>query len=434
MAKILFFFCILIWFSGIGQETNANTESDTISELQKEKKHPLATGYYPIGMFDIDLKTLIKYNIYEGFRIGIGGLTNDKLFESAKLGGYVAYGSKDRQVKYSLGGAIRINKEKKLWANAYYTEDIQEVGAAAFLTDGRVYSLFEPRALNVSQFYKFQTWKANLESELNPKLLSEFQISHSNIENIVDYHYLNDGLFYNNYQLAEAALSIRYSPKTEFLTNEDGDREYYDGLPKISAQVTQGLKGIGNSDFSYTKLRLKADYFIKRTDLSSTNIVLEGSYAIGDVPLSHLYHSYPNQPNKDKILNRWSLAGIQSFETMYYGEFFSDRLATLQVKHSLRRFKISEHFKPELVFITRHAWGDMNNQDRHFGIPFNTLDHLYNESGLELNKIFLGFGVSFSYRYGYYHLPNIDDNISLKFTFNLQLDELKRLRYKIFKS
>ena len=76
----------------------------------------------------------------------------------------------------------------------------------------------------------------------------------------------------------------------------------------------------------------------------------------------------------------------------------------------------------------------MNNQDRHFGIPFNTLDHLYNESGLELNKIFLGFGVSFSYRYGYYHLPNIDDNISLKFTFNLQLDELKRLRYKIFKS
>ena len=174
-------------------------------------------------------------------------------------------------------------------------------------------------------------------------------------------------------------------------------------------------------DFAYTKFGLKLDYYIKRTDLSSTNILLEGSLATGDVPLTHLFHSYPNQPTKDEVLQRFSVAGVQSFETMYFGEFFSDRLTTLQVKHSLRRFKLTEKWKPELVLITRHALGDMSDRDQHFGIPFDTLDQLYNETGFEINKIIFGFGLSAAYRYGYYNLPKFSDNISFKFTFYLKV-------------
>ena len=106
---------------------------------------------------------------------------------------------------------------------------------------------------------------------------------------------------------------------------------------------------------------------------------------------------------------------------MFFGEFFSDRLATLQVKHSLRRFYFSRRFKPELVLISRHAIGGLDNQERHLGIPFNTLDRLYNEAGLELNRLLFGFGLSFAYRYGYYNLPDLEDNISFKFTFYLKL-------------
>ena len=149
--------------------------------------------------------------------------------------------------------------------------------------------------------------------------------------------------------------------------------------------------------------------------------MLEGELALGDVPLTHLFHTYPNAPTKDEILQRFSIAGRRSFETMYFGEFFSSRLTTLQVKHSLRRFYFSEKFKPELVFITRHAIGDMANIERHQGIPFNTLEEIYSETGIELNRILFGFGLSFAYRYGYYHLPDFEDNISFKFTFYLKL-------------
>jgi hypothetical protein len=106
---------------------------------------------------------------------------------------------------------------------------------------------------------------------------------------------------------------------------------------------------------------------------------------------------------------------------MYFNEFFSDKFSTLQFKHFLKPFKINEWFKPQLVLISRHAVGTMSSIDRHQGIEFSTLEKLYSESGFEINKLFFGFGLSFAYRYGGYHLPNFEDNIAFKFTFNISL-------------
>lgn len=106
---------------------------------------------------------------------------------------------------------------------------------------------------------------------------------------------------------------------------------------------------------------------------------------------------------------------------MYFSEFFSDRLATLQIKHKLRPFKISNSFKPELALISRYAIGDVSNKDKHIGISFKSLQQGYQESGFEINKLFAGFGLSFAYRYGAYHLPKFEDNIAFKFTFYLKL-------------
>lgn len=421
MRSLILLSLLMYSMSGFAQEPAIETEIDTVSTIKEKKLHPLSTGYFPVGFFDIDLKTLIKYNNYEGFRIGIGGITNDKLSEIYKIGGYVAYGFKDTDIKYGVNASARINKEKKTWVNFHYVDDIKEIGAFNLLTDARVYSLFEPRGVNIIQFYKNRKWYANINSELSPKVLSEFRIEHSKVDNIEPYYFIDEGKSYHNYRLSEASAAVRISPKTNFFTNEEGTKEYYDGFPKISAQITQGFKGVADSDFEYTKFGLKLDYYIKRTNLSSTNVIIQGLYATGDIPLTHLFHSYPNQPNKLTWTGRFSVAGVESFETMYFGEFFSDRLVNLQVKHSLRRFKITEYWKPELVFITRHALGDISNRDSHFGIPFGTLDQLYNETGVELNKIFLGFGLSFAYRYGYYHLPSLEENISFKFTFYLKI-------------
>ncbi len=427
MRKIIFLLSLLIGFSALAQQTN-EIEKDsvtglkkTIAEFSEKKGHPFTTGFLPVGFFDIDLKTLFKYNVHEGLRLGIGGVTNEKLFENYNLGGYIAYGFKDETFKYSLGGSALLNKEKKAWLSLYYTDDIKEIGTYDFLTDARFYSLFEPRLLNITQFYKYTQWQANIQSELSPRILTEFRVSHTDVNNFEEYYFIKDAKPYREYQLAEATLSFRIKLRTDSIVNDDGKKVTTDVLPKVSAQITKGIKGIAGSDFNYEKFGLKLDYEIERKNLSNTSFLLEGVLATGDVPLTHLFHAFPNQPTKDNISQRFSVAGVQSFETMYFGEFYSDKLAMLQMKHTFRRFKLAKNWKPEVVVISRHAIGDINDEDRHFGIPFNTLDHPYNEAGLELNKIALGFGLSFAYRYGYYNLPSFEDNVSFKFTFNLKI-------------
>lgn len=422
MRKLLIISILLVTISGIAQTPVVQLTPDSTGIKEVKKESPFSTGFYPIGFFDVDLKYIIKYNNYEGFRPGIGGITNDRLSDKFRIGGYIAYGFKDQDSKFSLGGSARLNEEKNTWLNLYYIDDISEIGSFQYLSDSRVYSVFEPRLLNVTQFYKHRTWQTNIQHEFSPKLLGEARISRSRITQIEDYQFVDDNTIYeNNYAVAEVTASARISPKTNFFTTADGKREYYDGFPKISAQVIQGIKGIVGSDFNYTKFGLKLEYYIKRTNLSSTNFLLEGLYATGDVPLTHLFHAYPNNPTKDEILQRFAVAGRRSFETMYFGEFFSDKLATLQVRHTLRRFNISKRFKPELALITRHALGDLGNRTKHQGIPFNTLNQIYSESGFEINKILFGFGLSFAYRYGYYYLPDFEDNVSFKFTFYLKV-------------
>ena len=418
MNKFLFIFLLLLPFLGIAQVPPVQTEQVETPSQTLKKTSPFSTGFYPVGFFDFDLKYLIKYNDQEGLRLGMGGITNERLSKNFRINGYAAYGTKDYKIKHSIGGSLRLNPETKTWLTLQYRDDINEMGSAKFLTDDRVYSVFEPRLVNVTQFYTIRTWQTNLITEFTEKIAGEVRFGRSRIDQILNYQFVNDGITYDSYEVAEATASIRFSPKSDNITNKDGLVEYFDGFPKVSAQITKGFSDVVGSDFDYLKLGVKFDYFIKQTNLSSTNFLLEGNLALGDVPLTHLYHAYPNSPNKQEISRRFSVAGRRSFETMYFGEFFSDRLASLQVRHSLRRFEITEKIRPELVFITRHAIGELSDREAHQGISFNTLDQLYNEAGLELNKLLFGFGLSFAYRYGAYHIAAATkDNIAFKFTF-----------------
>ena len=378
-------------------------------------------GYYPISFFDFDLRYPIKYNNFEGLRLGIGGVTNEKLSDKFRFDGYLVYGFKDRRFKYSAGGGLLLNKDTGTWLNLNYTDDLSEVGSFTYLTDKRVYSLFEPRLVNIDFYYKHRTWKTSLQHRLAPDLLTETQFSISDIEQTEGYTYTLDDKTYSSYRMAEATASIRWSPFSKYLKTPNGLTEIYDGYPKISAQYTQGLAGVFDSDFRYSKFGLKIEHAIKSLKKSHTNFLFEADWSTGDLPLTHLFHAYPNSPTRETVLQRFSVAGRRGFETMYFSEFFSDRLATLQVRHTLRPLKITNWLKPEFVFINRYALGDVLNVQNHNGVSFNSLNHLYQESGFEINKLFAGFGLSFAYRYGAYHLPNFADNLAFKFTFYLKL-------------
>jgi len=418
----IFFF---ITTNGFAQQPNpkqkdtAKTARDSIRKANFLKN--IGNGYLPLGKFNLDLRYLIKFNQFEGFRTGLGGTTNERFSERYRLNGYLVYGFVDKRYKFSLGGGFRVNEAKDTWINLSYTDDLQETGSSTFLTDKRFFTFFEPRLLNIDLFHRHITKTVSVEHKLSNQLLTEFQLATSKINPTFNYAYQVGNELFNTFNLSTSRVSLQWSPFSTFETTDGHVKVKEEGYPKFTFQLTQGFKNIFGSDFNFTKLDVRAIQEFSHKNDSKTNITLVGGMAGGDLPLTHLYHAYPNNIRKETILQRFSVAGLNSFETMFFNEFFSDKFSTLQLKHYLRPFKISERFKPQLVLISRYAIGDVNDIDRHRNVNFSTLNHVYSESGFEINKLLLGFGLSFAYRYGGYHLPKLEDNFAFKFTFNLSL-------------
>ncbi|WP_066223503.1 hypothetical protein [Formosa haliotis] len=420
---ICFIFLFSIFTSSAqGIPTDTNAARDSIKAKKKaDLIHHIGNGYIPLKYFNLDLRYLIKFNQYEGIRTGLGGTTSDKLSEKFRINGYVVYGFKDGQYKYSIGGGYRINETHNTWLNAYYVNDLQETASTKYLTDKRIFQFFEPRLLNISLFYHHITNSISLQHDFGPKLNTETQFFASNVNPKFDYTFVTDDGAYTKYELTVVKSALYWSPFDIYKDTKKGRIKTYNGFPKLTFQYTQSFNGPLQGDFNFQKLDFKATYHFIHSKASHTELDFASGVAVGDTPLTHLYHAYPNNINKATIMQRFSVAGLNSFETMYFNEFFSDMFSVVQFKHFFAPLYHSTFSRPQLVFLTRFAIGDMQHKERHQGITFNTLDKGYLESGFEINQLLFGFGLSLTYRYGAYHLPELEDNIALKFTFNVTL-------------
>lgn len=404
------------------REKNTYRALDSIVAKEKiEKKlrlgRKIINGYIPFGPIDLDLRYLLSYNNYEGFRVGLGGVTNDKFSETYRIEGYSAYGTKDGNFKYNIGAAARIGKFSNTWIGGSYTDDVREIASTSFAIDKRVFKLYDPRPINVSTFYNYKTNRAYIETKIIPKTESIWQLTQSRIEPKFDYVFTVDGKPYTLFHMTLAMFSLQWNPFSDYMQTPAGRIETDKRYPKFTFQYSQTLPKVFENDFEFGKFDFRGEYEKKYLDGQKTSVLLEGGLAFGDAPLTHLYNTSPNSLTKDKILERITIAGKNSFETMYFNEFFSSQYVMLQFKHGLKRMTLLPKVRPVLVAVTRMAWGDMQNAAQHSGIAYKTLEKGYFESGIELNQIFKGFGLSGFYRYGPNGLPRFEDNISIKVSF-----------------
>lgn len=396
-----------------------------ISRNKIEKKlfvgRKILSGYIPLGSFDIDSRNFISYNNYESFRFGLGGKTNEKFSKVFRLEGYTAYGVKDGNFKYNIGASARVGKFSNSWIGGSYTDDIREIASVPFAIDKRAFKLYDPRPINISTFYNFKTSKAYIETNIIPKTESIWQFTNSRVEPKFNYIYHLNNKFYSSYTISTALVSLQWNPFSDYMQTPNGRIEVEKRFPKFTFQLTQSVPKFLDNDFVFSKLDFRAEYEKKHLNGQKTALRIAAGYANGDIPLTHLYSTSPNNLTKDNILQRITIGGKNSFETMYFNEFFSSEFVTFQLKHSLRRIPIFKKIKPAIVFVSRAAWGEMKQPEKHLGLDYKTLNDGYFESGIELNQIYQGLGLSGFYRYGPYALSSFQDNLAVKLTFILRI-------------
>lgn len=404
--------------------TYSTLDSLSLAENIEEKilfGKKIINGYFPFKIIDIDLKSLVKYNNYEGFRLGIGGVTNNKLSENYKISFFGAYGLKDENIKFGITPSYLLQKQTNTWLSASYMDDISEIAQIKFSTQNSRFKIYDSRPINISTFYNHKTISAFIESKYFAKTDTYFSISRSEIKPLFGYTFNTNDNFYSNYNITSAQFAIQWNPFSSYMQTQSGRIEIEKRFPKLSFQYTKSLPGFLGNDFDFSKIDLRIIHEIPYLSGQMTSFTFQGGLAIGDVPITHLYSIAPNNLDKQSLLKRITFSGRNSFETMYFNEFFSSKYVSLHVKHTFNKVRLTNKIKPEFTVVTRMAFGTMNKSEQHIGLEYKTLEKGFFESGIEANQIFKGLGLTFFVRYGPNMLTKFEDNLALKLSYVLDL-------------
>ena len=381
----------------------------------------IINGYFPVSIIDVDLRSIIKYDHYEGFRFGLGGVTNSRLSSRYKIAFYGAYGLKDKEAKFGITPSYLAHQSSETWISASYFDDINEIAQTNFATDLRRFKIYDPRPLNITTFYNNKNTSIYVESKILPKTSSYFALSNSQIQPLFNYTFIHNGISYTNYSITSVQLGLQWNPFSDYMQTPIGKIEIEKRHPKFSLQYTQSLPKILGNDFEFSKLDFKSYYELPYLSGQKSSVLVQTGIAFGAVPITHLYSIQPNNLNRDAVLQRITFSGKNSFETMYFNEFFSNKYVSLQLKHTFNKIQVAPKINPEFTIVTRMAFGSNNRSTQHLGITYNTMEKGFFESGVECNKLFKGFGWVAFYRYGPYQLARFEDNIAIKISFQLDL-------------
>lgn len=378
-----------------------------------------ATGRFPIGPIELDLDKILDYNEYEGFRLGVGIHTAPDLIKWANVGAYVAYGFRDKEVKYGGDVAFMLQKNLGLQLRGKYYHDVREIGAQEFLVADNQ-SLGEMFAdLVVQRMDLINGWNAGV--RINPLRGWHFEAEfrHQDEESKHGYQYVpentTDSL--TKAQYAEVRVGFRFAPFEKKMRL--GAREIIQnkGAVTLWGTVTKGLKGILSSDYDYWKADLKLQGKFRIRKLGMEYWQLNAGWISNPTPYLKMYTP---KSNYDDV----SLYSPNSFETIRPNEFLNGLIIGVHHRHNFGSVETGiKWIKPDFNWVNSFGIGWLRNPERHTGLKIQDMSMGYYETGVVIDDIIkvnlIGIGGGVFYRYGPYAFSNQIDNLAFKISMKI---------------
>ncbi|MDX5346374.1 MAG: DUF5686 family protein, partial [Hymenobacteraceae bacterium] len=358
---------------------------------------------------------LPRVNRYEGLRLGIGAHTNDKVSEFFSVGGYIAYGFKDRGLKYGSDLLLNLYKPSQVQLSFTQFEDLKEAGGVRFpFTQA---GSLVGRGMLLHNFDKVTHYSSTLSLRTLKYLDLKLSLQQEFKRNVSGYTFVstqNDVTTETgNFRFTEAVVSMRYAFREKVAEMLNQRISLGTKYPVVMLQYTQGLQGVLQGEFAYHKFDAQVVKSVTNRVLGTTTLQLQGGLVLGEVPFTNLYNGQGNYSKRYKVYTG------QGFETMYINEFISDRYASVHFKHDFGKLLLkTPHFDPTLSVVTNVGFGSLSNPEQHRNISFNTMEKGFYESGILINNLlksqFSAIGVGAFYRYGPYAHPDFNKNLYFK--------------------
>jgi hypothetical protein len=411
------------------QEKNTYHLIDSIGKAQHfdrkfKSLFSLASGRLPVGAFDLDLSKLIAFNDYEGFRLGMGLYTNDKISKFFSIGGYGAYGFKDREFKYGGDLNLVFSKDHEVELNLSYTNDLIETGGVKFFGEKPGFTSESYRQIFITRmdkmekiearlgFRTFRYWKWHIFGNQQLRISNnEYQYERSLAEEV--------NQVTNSYYFTEAGVDFRFAYKENFARSLYQTVSLGSKYPVVRGRITKGFDNVLDGEYAYTKFDLKIEKTFTLKLLGKSSFQFTAGYIDGDVPYTKLY-------NSRGTFKQYNVSVTNTFETMRQNEFISDQYVSFFFSHNFKSllFK-AKKFRPQFEIVGSAGYGSLQKPELHRNIDFKTMEKGYYETGLKINNIIKsgisGIGIGAFYRMGDYQFEETIDNFAFKFTLGMQL-------------
>ncbi|MGE0077100.1 MAG: DUF5686 family protein [Bacteroidales bacterium] len=382
----------------------------------------LADGKIPFYYFDIDLSKIYIYNKYEGSRLGLGLLTNEKLSKYFSIGGYAGYGFKDSAFKYGAQTIFYLDKYNEIKLKLSYQDDLREVGSSLSNSISRSTSNEYLRRYLGYRFDNCIEQRAEFSFRAFRFLKFSTSLSLKELKTLYTYQY--KGSTFTDYRADEFQISARYAYKEGLSTLGDLRFVSVEGNPIISVTYQRGTDLFNSSSYNYNRYEASINLVAYNGRIGQSNIKVDAGLIDRSLPYGLLF------TGEGSWNENFSLVINNSFQTMKPYEFLSDRYVNLFYSHNFGTLLFNtKKFKPQFIVVQNSGWGTLRNAS-YQGIDFDKKDKIYLESGLIINNIirfnyinmfYFGFGVGAFYRYGNYAYDDINDNYTIKLALSVTL-------------
>lgn len=383
----------------------------------------LAQGKIPLGYFQFDIARLVNYRNYEGFRFGLGVETSPKLSKRFMIGGYGAYGTRDKMFKYGGYTSFRILPRQFLDVEARYQEDIIERGWTDFLAEPSGFkqnNLY--RNFYIAQMDKQRLGELAFSGYIFPRLKFRVAGSYQRIGFTKDYHYnWRDTMM--NYKTgienAEASVELVWAIRDKVISLGTKRLSMGSKWPVLSFKVAKSIPELSKDKVDYLRMSAKISQSVGIRAVGRLTYLLIGQTVQGDAPL--VFQNVGSGTG-----GMWNVSVENSFETMPGSSYFAKDLFSSFLRFEFKPVKSKLKWTaPQFGLHHGFGIGTKFDQQNHVNFTGMSMDKGYAEAGFYIHSLLktnmVGIGIGAFYHYYGNNSPYVKDNLYLKLCLKVAL-------------
>ncbi|WP_343112438.1 DUF5686 family protein [Mucilaginibacter sp.] len=386
----------------------------------------LTGGYANIGAVQLGpLGSTYAYDSQEGSRLQIGGRTTSQFNKTVYLEDHIAYGFRDKQVKYNLNTYFTLNQispfryPRDYFKISYrYDADLpghnltvipEQAALTSFNTGKTDYWLYNKTyttayVRDFENHFSFNVTFRNWNQQ--PAGTLEFQLNNT------------DHTIIHDLTTSEVEVGLRYAPHEQIIQGTETRHTIPNRFPIFNLQISHAFKGVFNGSYTYNNIDASIYKRFYLSQLGYADITLLGNITTGKVPFPLLNILKANQ----------SIAyDADAYNKMNYLEFVSDHYAGINFTQSfngfiLNKIPLIEHLKWREFLSFKILYGGLRKENNPlfskdlFLFPvaangsngtFSLGNTPYVEGGIGIGNIFKFLRIDMIKRFNYLDHPEV---------------------------